>query len=479
MDAIPALTPGYGRPTHQGELIAELDRVPYEQVLVDCNIPPRFFKSTTVHHAIAKWLAEHPWLRILYVTYATEFADENVAAIRDLCVKAGVVLGRTDREGKFTTKQSGGVTGGSFSAPLNGRGFHVIIIDDPHKNRTEAESRAIRTKVNRAVTNDVVSRGQPSGPKAYPRGFPGTSVFCIGTRWHVDDVHGNLLGTSPSLAKRGKTRWKHIVYAAINARGESLAPDYWPIEKLRELRDDYEAKGQLADWLSLFQQDPQPEGGQKFRDIMLVRRDAIPASGRYAIGVDLAHTSTTRSDLHAAAKMMRAGDSYYLLDLVARRGPLTTIEHPGGRHELGFVQDIRAMQATCPGARTAQHFGGPEDTTLELLGKLEADERVHVEGFRTQTDKLQRAHALIADWNKGRVLVPDDAEWASALMSKLISFTGAKGGADDEIDAIVTAHWLLSQGDGLTVLTPGGGPATYRDAPPTTVRGRGRGFFAG
>lgn len=478
MDAVPALTPGYGRPTHHAELVAEMDRVPYEQVFVDANLPPRFFKSTTVHHGIAKWLAEHPWLRILYVTYATEFADENVAAIRDLSIKAGVVLGRTDREGKFTTKQGGGVTGGSFSAPLNGRGFHIIIVDDPHKNRTEAESRAIRTKVNRAITNDVISRGQPSGPKAYPPGFPGTSIFVIGTRWHVDDVHGQLLGTSPALAKRGgKTRWKHIVYPAIREDGTSLAADYWPIEKLLELRADYEAKGQLADWLSLYQQQPQPEGGQKFRDIMLVARSAIPASGRYAIGVDLAHTSTTRSDLHAAAKMMRAGDRYYLLDLVARRGPLTTIEHPGGRRELGFVQDIRAMQATCPGARTAQHYGGPEDTTLELLGKLEATERVHVEGFRTQTDKLQRAHALIADWNLGRVLVPDDAEWASQLMSKLISFTGAKGGADDEIDAIVTAHWLLSQSDGLGVDVPKSNtPSPSRELP---RGGRGRGFFAG
>lgn len=478
MDAIPALTPGYGRPTHQAELIAELDRVPYEQVLVDCNIPPRFFKSTTVHHAIAKWLAEHPWLRILYVTYATEFADENVAAIRDLCVKAGVVLGRTDREGKFTTKQGGGVTGGSFSAPLNGRGFHVIIIDDPHKNRTEAESRAIRTKVNRAVTNDVISRGQPSGPKAYPRGFPGTSVFCIGTRWHVDDVHGQLLGTSPALTRRGKTRWKHIVYPAINERGESLAPDYWPIEKLLALRADYEERGMLADWYSLFQQDPQPEGGQRFRDVNTIDPRAIPIGGRRAIGVDLAHTAKTRSDSHALAEMQRAGDLYYLHNVRGRRAPLTTIEHPGGRRELGFVQDIRAAQARNPGARTRWVGGGTEDTTAELLAKLEQSERVHIEWTRTQIDKLLRATPMIAAWNMGRILVPEGAEWLPELMTKLISFTGAPGGADDEIDAMVTAFELLNEGDGLTVLTPGNGPATYREAPPTT-RGRGRGFFAG
>lgn len=475
MDAVPALTPGYGKPTHLAPLVDLLDKVPREQVLVDCNVPPRFFKSTTLHHAIAKWLAEHPWMRVLYVTYATEFAEENVAAIRDLAVKAGVEIGSIDRAGKFTTRAGGGVTGGSFQSPLNGRGFHAIAVDDPHKSRAEAESRALRTAVNRSITNDVISRGQPSGPKAYPKGFPGTSIFVIGTRWNVDDVHGQLLGTSPALEKRGTTRWKHIVFPAINERGESLAPDFWPIEKLEALRDDYYAKGQGADWLSLYQQQPQPEGGQRFRDIMIVERAAIPTAGRHAIGVDLAHTSKTRSDQHAAAHMMRAGDVYYLLDVRSRRGPLTTIEHPGGRRELGFVQDIRALQARCPGARTAQHIGGPEDTTLELLGKLGGDERVHVEGIRTQTDKLMRASAFIADWNQGKVLVPEGTEWASPLMSKLISFTGAAGGADDEIDAIVTAHWLLSQGDGLTVDVP----ARSTPNPVRELPRRGRGFFAG
>lgn len=475
MDAVPALSPGYGRPTHLGALIRELDRVPYEQIHVVCDVPPRHFKSTTIHHWIAKLLAEHPWMKILYVTYGGEFAAENVESIRELSIRAGVELGRVDRENKFTTIEGGCVVGAGFNGILTGRGYHLIVIDDAHKNRAEAESRAKRSKVNRSVKSDVLSRRQPEGPRAVPKGFPGTSVVCVGTRWHVDDVQGNLLGTSPALPRRRKTRWKHVHLPAINARGEALAPEYWPLAALEEIRREFEDAGQLADWLSLYQGDPQPEGGQKFRDIMLVERGAIPVVGRRAIGVDLAHTAKTRSDMHAVAEMQRTGELFYLLNVTARRGPLTSIDHPGGRRELGFVQDIRAAQSRSPGARTAQHIGGPEDTTLELLGRLEEDERVHVEGIRTQIDKLQRAAEFIKDWNRGRILVPEDADWAPAFTSKLISWTGKDGEADDEIDAAVTAHSLLCDGDGLEVLTPRSSAASRE----STAQIRKRGVFVG
>jgi predicted phage terminase large subunit-like protein len=480
MDAVPALSPGYGRPTHLRELIYELDKVPYEPIRVVCDVPPRHFKSTTVHHWLAKILSEHPWLKILYVTYGSDFASENVEAIRDLAIRAGVVIGRTDKENKFTTTSGGCVVGAGFDGILTGRGYHVIVVDDAHKNRAEAESRAKRTKVVRGVKSDVFSRKQPGGPRATPRGFKGTSIVVIGTRWNVDDVQGNLLGTSPSLPRRTTSRWKHVHLPAINAKGEALAPDYWPLEALLEIKAEFEESGQLADWLSLYQGDPQPEGGQRFRDILFVDPVEIPKSGRFANGVDLAHTAKTRSDNHAIARMMRGsaercrrcdgagkvGDRaesrkcftcggagrleyFYILDVISRRGPLTTIDHGDGRVELGFVQEIRAAQTASPGARTAQHIGGPEDTTLELLGRLEAEERVYVEGIRTQTEKLQRATPFIVDWNLGRVLVPLGAPWASPLMSKLISFTGSRNDRDDEIDALVTAHHLLSESDGL------------------------------
>jgi len=455
MDAVPALTPGFGRPEHLAEFVAELDKVPFEPIRVVCDVPPRHFKSSTVHAWLAKLLVEHPWLKILYVTYGSTFAAENVEAIRELAIRAGVAIGSTDRENKFTTRQGGCVVGAGFDGILTGRGYHVIVVDDAHKSRAEAESSATRKKVVRGVRNDVFSRRQPGGRRAIPRGFKGTSIVVIGTRWHVDDVAGNILGTSPALAKRGKRgRWKHIHLPAINARGEALAPDYWPIEDLVEIREEYESGGQIADWLSLYQGDPQPEGGQRFRDVRFVDPAAIPRGGRFAIGLDFAHTSKTRSDRHAFAAMQREGDLYYLLEVRARRCPLTTIRHDDGRIERGFTLDVRDAQARYPGSRTRWVGGGVEDTTAALLAGLAEDERVYLEWERTQIDKLIRASPLITAWNQGRVLVPAGADWIDELMSKLISFTGAKGGVDDEIDAMVNAFEALSQGDGLGVSIP-------------------------
>jgi phage terminase large subunit-like protein len=446
LDLVPVLSPQWGRPNHLAPVFERLDRVPYERVRACIAIPPRHFKSTTAHHWVARLLERYGWMKILYLSYNVTFAAENSAAIQALALRAGVELGRVQRQERWTTSEGGGLWSASFDSPLTGRGFHLIIIDDPHQNRAEAESAVIRAKTNKAVRNDVITRGQPDGPKAWPRGFPGTSIVVFATRWHEDDVTGNLIGTSPNALPNAK-RFEYFCFPAIDEEGRPLAPDYWTLESLRELQ-----AGMLHyDWVSLYQGRPEPSGGRLFGDVVLIDPSAIPREGRFGIGVDLARTAKQRSDSHAVCAMQRTGDEYFIRDMRSKQSRLTSedrVDANGTRRYVpGFVQDIRAMQSTYGGARTAQHIGGPEDFTLDLLSSLEKSERVHIEGLRAKASKRERAMRFITDWNHGRVKLPLGAPWVDGFVSKVISFTGEEGGADDEIDAAVTAHALLQDAD--------------------------------
>ena len=60
--------------------------------------------------------------------------------------------------------------------------FRRLLIDDPHKNRAEAESLVMRERVWDSYSADLYSRLQPGSP-----------VAILATPWHVDDLLQRIL----------------------------------------------------------------------------------------------------------------------------------------------------------------------------------------------------------------------------------------------------------------------------------------------
>ncbi len=78
-------------------------------------------------------------------------------------------------------------SGGSFRAVgsgsgVTGFGANLIVIDDPVKNRAQAESETFRNRVWDWYKDDLYTRLEPDG-----------SIVLIQTRWHEDDLAGRLL----------------------------------------------------------------------------------------------------------------------------------------------------------------------------------------------------------------------------------------------------------------------------------------------
>lgn len=411
-DFVPETTPDYSKPVHLEPLTQKLEEAAHRPIRLCVSVPPRHGKSDTIFHWIAWMLRQEPRLRIAYIGYAAEFAEKQVAKCRRVCERAGVDFGAgADRAGYFETAEGGSVTGQGAQGQLTGLGFHIIVVDDPHKNRAEAESKTIRQRIIDGFEDDIETREEPTG----------TSIVVVHTRWHPDDLIGHLTG------KRG---WDLINLPAINDNGEALAPHLWPVEKLeKHRRNKYK-------WESLYQGRPRPRGSEVFRGVTYCRLAdiaAIPANAPASIGVDLAYTEKTRADKSISLVLLKHGADedgdplFYVVDVVRRQ-----CEAPD------FVRDLRAHSKKYPRARMRWYAAGTEkgggDFIKREVRKLEVQPAT--------ADKFVRATPVSEAWNEGRVLVPEDAEWAEDFVDVVVHFTGVNDSEDDDVDALAAAYDL-------------------------------------
>lgn len=405
-DFVAALSPGWLPPTHLAPLVELLERARTEgRVFGVVNVPPRHFKTETVLHTVARWLGLHPSETIAFVTYASDLARSKSRIGRDYARKAGVRLrGDMGSLSEWRTSDGGGFLATGIGGPLTGQGCRLLIVDDPHKNRVEAESKRIRDTAWEWLTSTGLSRLTPDG-----------SCVIVHTRWHEDDLGGRAI----------EDGWFHCNLPAINERGEALCPEGgWTVDVLDERR----RKVGEYDWASLYMGQPRPRGDQLFRDAVLY--DEPPEHFRVVIGADFAYTAKTSSDYSVAVVLAESGGLYYVLDVL--RGQWAAPE---------FQARLQALQADYGGAKTVAYIGGVERGTVDLFGAS----GVPIIGRPAVADKFVRAQATSAAWNDEKILVPRNAPWLAEFINELKLFTGIRDQHDDQVDALVAAYDELNK----------------------------------
>ncbi|UJR81480.1 terminase large subunit domain-containing protein [Sandaracinus amylolyticus] len=477
---VPRVSPQLQEPEHLEPVANEIERALDETVEVCISVPPRHGKTTLLVHAIVWLLLRDPTCTILYASYAHGFAAKQVRKAMRLAVKAGIALGDVRRRDEWTTAAGGGVKACGVGGQITGEGFRVVFVDDPHKNRAEAESRRIRERVIDGFREDIYTRQDPRG----------TSVFVVHTRWHENDLIGELTRAQASNDDvEAVPPFKLLNLTAISGAANdgayglrALAPKLFTLDRLQRLRARVGEYG----WWSLYMGSPRPRSGAVFGDPNLV--DELESTGtfRYAIGVDIARTARTRSD-HNAAVVLRLNVETGTIDVVEalrEQGVLADrrdVEREGAI-DPGFARRLHALVGRYPGARVVMYTGRTEDQLLELLAS-HADYPVYIDAWPATTEKFERAQGWAGAYNdpRGRVRIPRKAMWASKFIAEHSAFTGNKGDPDDQVDAAAAAFDALRQSDGLEVLTPSSG--ARRDAADAGVasraRRRARGFFAG
>ncbi len=214
------------------------------------NIPPQFGKSELISKHFTAWfLAKFPQKKIILVSYESEYAASWGMKARTVFSEYalpvfGCQLGSMQARDWWDTTEGGYMATGGALSSVTGKGADVLIIDDPHKNSSEAHSRKIRTKIWDNYLSTYLTRVQPNGAQ-----------IIIQTRWHEDDLTGRLL-------KEEGDNWEKIVLPALNHdETESLFPERYSVAELLERK---KTMGSYV-FSALYQQSPTPKDGGVFK----------------------------------------------------------------------------------------------------------------------------------------------------------------------------------------------------------------------
>ncbi|MGW0681802.1 terminase large subunit domain-containing protein [Streptomyces sp. NPDC002754] len=256
--------------------------------------PPQIGKSTLVSELLPLWwLAHHPRHRVSIASYAASLAVKKGRAVRQLAGASGAAFGLHLQAGAqevydWSLTTDGGVRSVGIGGGLTGHSSHLGIVDDPHKDRAEADSPLMRQKVWDWWSSVFLSRLKPGAP-----------IVMILTRWSEDDLAARVLHHEGRADEGG--RWRVLDLEAI---ASGLHPD--PLGRAPgaplthpEIDDDdreallahWEDKRRTStprDWAALYMGRPTPaEGGLVDAELMRQRTHlAPPPATRSAVAID-------------------------------------------------------------------------------------------------------------------------------------------------------------------------------------------------
>ena len=288
-------------------------------------MPPRHGKSEFTSRWLPAWYAlEYPERRSCVATYGAEFAREWGVKAREIVKEWHRPLGRprsrisqaTSAAHNWQTIAGGGMVTAGVGGPLTGRGFHLMVIDDPIKNAEDALSPRKRRSVWDWFQSTAASRLEPGGV-----------MVVMATRWHRDDLIGMIL---EQAAKGERDPVIHLHLPAIaeaddplrREEGEALWPERWPIDSLESIRRATEPYW----WNALYQGRPTREGRMRFPDDYFEPRiwvDTLPTEYDYGvIAVDPSQGRDVRKGDYAAVTFVGASGGRLWVDPLLGRWPV-------------------------------------------------------------------------------------------------------------------------------------------------------------
>lgn len=424
LDFVARVSPHHPPPPHFAPLAAELERARTEPIRLCVSMPPRHGKTTVIQHAFAWWLARSPADTCAYGSYSDQFAWSKSRGARALALGAGVELAEDAQSLKeWRTEEGGGLLAGGAGGGLTGQGVSgLMVVDDPFKNREEADSQTIRDKVHQWFTEVVMTR------------LEGASVIVCHTRWHPDDLIGRLLGEED-------TEFTYLNLPALaeeddpigRAHGDPLWPERFSAAFLARQRKTLGA----FSFDALYQGRPRPRGAKVFGPAHYYDPKLVDFTGCEAVVAadPAASTKTTANYSAGGAFMVRNGYDpasrvMYVREVIRQQ---TTIPQ--------FVKDLRALQARTHDAPAAVEATGVGKAVPQVL--RDVDPNIRLTEMPAEGDKFQRAQGVAAGWNDCRVLVPlgsdEEYPWRKAFLDEIAAFTGVNDAVDDQVDMLAHA----------------------------------------
>lgn len=435
----------WARPRHvrfMGDILARV-KEGNQRIILQCSV--RHGKSYTASWALPVWYLENdPTKMIGMASYQANFSALWSRRVRDTFNEFG------ERENLLSTRISetsgaahswnttagGGMHTAGVGGEFTGRGFHLMICDDPIKNWEQANSELQRENDWEWYQTTFRTRLEPGG-----------SIVIIMARWHEDDLTGRLVN---EMENGTGEKWTVIDLPCIAGENDQLGRK--PGEPLWPERFDQDAcainkaaVGRRA-WQALYQQNPRPEAGNRYQRSWF--RYATREGDSFALPQDDGSTiKVYDKDLTTYAVADLAQTAKTESDYTAR-----AIIHVTKRHDI-IIRDIWHAQADSP--TVSRVLRGDYDRwdltqmAIEdahwgktLIQQMQAD-GLPVKPMRPGTqDKVARSGVAEDMMGAGKIYFLKGIPNLEKLEDELLAFPN--GAHDDMVDMVSYAAKLVA-----------------------------------
>ena len=399
-------------------------------------MPPRHGKSTLASVAFPAWhLGRNPKHEFIGCSYSGSLAMGFSRKVRQLLREPSYKTAfptRLDPDSQsaeaWLTTGGGGYVSAGVGGGITGKGAHILVIDDPVKNREDAESQH-----NRDSSWDWYTS------TAYTRLAPGGGILVILTRWHDDDLAGRLL----KATTEGGDEWEVVRYPAIaeeeeefRYEGDPLHAERYNIEALDKIR---RAVGP-RDWSALYQQNPVSDDGDYFtRDMIQYYEpeDVDEDRMRYYCAWDLAIGQKDRNDYSVGIVMgVDEYDRLFLMDVVRGRFD--------GFELVERILDLYELWKPSIVGIEKGHIEMALGPFLEKRIRERGLNEVYIKDLKTgRRDKEARARAIQGRMQQGMVYLPKNEIFTGPLVAELLRFPN--GVHDDQVDALAWVGLMMTE----------------------------------
>lgn len=397
--------------------------------------PPQHGKSMTVSESLPAWyLTYHPDKRVILASYnedtAQRFCRRNADKVRTFSKTLnGVEMGGIDRSTEFELSNGRGrmISRGVMSG-ITGNPADLIIIDDPIKNREEADSPTFRDKLWQEWQNSIKSRLAA-----------GAKVLLIMTPWHDDDMRARLLASEPHIRQIRLPVEAEENDPLGRQPGEPLCPELGKgVEWLAQFKASYlnDPLGGVRAWQALYMCSPRIEEGN------LVKRDwwrtydpsVVNTFGTELISVDATFKKTDTSDYVAITVWGKLNNDYYCRYCLNKR--------------MSFSETITALkmvkQLFPQASRVLIEDKANGSAIIDSLGR-----EMFCIPITPRGGKESRVNAIAPAIESGHVYLPQAAPWLHDFIEQFSAFPN--GVHDDMVDSASQALTYMIYASGSVV----------------------------
>lgn len=394
-----------------------------KQNILVISMPPQHGKSQCVTETLPSFhLGKFPNKRIIEVSYgddlARKFGRRNKQKIeqhgKDLFKIELSKNSRSDTEFEIEGYKGSMISRG-IMAGITGQPGDLILIDDPIKNRKEAESDTYRQNIWEEFLNSIYTRLSANGV-----------IILIMTRWHEDDLAGKLLKEMPDKCLEINIPLEAEDNDILGRKpGDSLFPEIGKNNDwLADFKLAYLTSEGSRTWNALMQGRPTALEGNLFKRHWFKYYEVMPEKFDQVLqSWDCTFKNSDGSDYVVGTVWGRKGPNKYLLDLVRAR--------------MDFPETVRAILNTTlkwPTAYTKLIEDKANGSAIiqVLNQKLEG-----IMPITPKESKLARAQSILGQVECGNVYLPKNASWVENFIEECCSFPSGKH--DDQVDSMTQA----------------------------------------